>query len=122
MPAVSITPADLEPFATIDLVKAEAMVADALGVARAIAPCIFEEGFERPDAAKAVIRGAILRWNDAATGAVTTMQAGAYQKTIDSNTRRNGMFWPSEIRDLQKLCSTGGSRRAHTVDMDTAYE
>lgn len=122
MPAVTIIPADLAPFATIDEVKALAMIEDALGMARMIAPCIFEESFDRQEAAKAVIRGALLRWHDAASGAVTTMQAGPYQQVVDANTRRNGMFWPSEIRDLQRMCTTGGSRKAHTVDMDTAWQ
>lgn len=115
MPAVAITPADLAPFVDIDAAKAAAMIADALGMAKLIAPCILDEDFAHPDAAKAVIRGAILRWNDAGTGAITTRQAGPYQQVIDSNTRRNNLFWPSEITQLQDMCkSTTGD--AFTID------
>lgn len=109
MPAVSIEIGDLAPFATIPAVKAEAMVADALAMAKAVAPCILDDDFAHPDAAKAIIRGAILRWFAADTGAVTTQQAGPYQQTIDSNTRRNGMYWPSEITQLQALCGTSAA-------------
>lgn len=104
MPAVEISPDDLAPFAVIEDTKAEAMISDALGMAILIAPCIAEEDFAYPDAAKAVIRGAVLRWNDAGSGAITTKQAGPYQQVIDSNTRRNNLFWPSEISQLQSMC------------------
>jgi hypothetical protein len=116
MPAVTITPADLDPFADIDSAKAQAMIDDALGMATMVAPCILEDSFAFPDAAKAVIRGAILRWNDAGTGAITTRQAGPYQQVIDSNTRRNNLFWPSEITQLRGMCASN-SRTAYVVDM-----
>lgn len=106
MTPVAIDPSDLTPFASIDSAKAAAMIADALGMAKLIAPCIADEEFAYPDAAKAVIRGAILRWNDAGSGAITTKQAGPYQQVIDSNTRRNNLFWPSEIAQLQTMCKT----------------
>lgn len=118
MPAVTITPDDLAPFATIDSAKAEAMIADALGMAKLIAPCIDTADFAYADAAKAVIRGAVLRWNDAGTGAVTTRQAGPYQQVIDSNTRRNNLFWPSEITQLQSMCRDSSGAFA----IDTAPE
>lgn len=109
MTAVSVTPADLVPFADIPADKAAAMIADALGMAKAVAPCILQDDFAYPDAAKAIIRGAILRWFAADSGAVTTQQAGPYQQVIDSNTRRNGLYWPSEIAQLQALCGTSAS-------------
>lgn len=114
MPAVTITTDDLAPFTQIESAKAEAMIADALGMAKLLAPCITEDDFAYPDAAKAVIRGAILRWNDAGTGAITTKQAGPYQQVIDSNTRRNNLFWPSEITQLQTMCKT--SSKAFALD------
>lgn len=107
--AVSITPADLAPFAEIDPVKAQAMIDDALAMATVAAPCIRDDDFAYPDAALAIIRGAILRWNDASSGAITQQSAGPFQVTVDSNTRRNGMFWPSEIVDLGKLCAASGA-------------
>jgi hypothetical protein len=114
MPAVTISPDDLTPFADIAEAKASAMIADALGMATLIAPCITDESFAFPDAARAVIRGAILRWNDAGSGAVTTKQAGPYQQVIDANTRRNNLYWPSEITQLQTMCRT--SSEAFTLD------
>lgn len=122
MPAVTITPDDLAPFAVIDPVKAAAMIADAMAMAAQAAPCILDDGFAFGDAAKAIIRGAILRWNDAQSGAVTQQSAGPFQFTVDSNTRRNGMFWPSEIRDLRKLCASSAGRQAHVIDMDTTAD
>lgn len=112
--AVTITPADLAPFADIDEAKALEMIEDALGMAELIAPCISDYDFAHPRAAKAVIRGAILRWNDAGTGAITTKQAGPYQQVIDSNTRRNNLFWPSEITQLQAMCRS--TSEAFAVD------
>jgi len=43
--AVTLTPEDLEPFATIELAKAEAMIGDALALAAQVAPCIVEAEF-----------------------------------------------------------------------------
>ena len=115
MGAVSITPADLAPFATIAEAKALEMIEDAMGQAEWLAPCITQADFAHARAAKSVIRGAILRWNDAESGATTQKSAGPYQVTIDSNTRRNGMFWPSEIKQLQDMCRSGSSG-AFSVD------
>lgn len=106
MAAVTIQPSDLTPFADIPEAKAKEMIEDALGLATLMAPCIVSEDFAYPGAAKAVIRGAILRWNDAGSGAITTKQAGPYQQVIDSNTRRNNLFWPSEITQLQAMCKS----------------
>lgn len=117
MTPVAIEPSDLEAFAVIDEIKATAMIADAMGMAKMIAPCIVSPTFEHPDAAKAVIRGAILRWNEAGTGAITTKQAGPYQQVIDSNTRRNNLFWPSEISQLEAMCRAGST--AFSIDTNS---
>lgn len=117
MAAVAITIDDLLPFAPdIDEAKALLMIEDALATAAEVAPCILESDFTKDAAAKAIIRGAILRWNDAGTGAVTQMSAGSFQQTIDNRTTRKSMFWPTEIVDLQKLCGTARSGKAFTVD------
>ena len=105
MSAVIITPADLAPFADIDPAKAQAMIDDALALAARVAPCINDATFEYDDAAKAIIRGAILRWNDAGTGAVTQQSWGPYAQMVDTSKARRSMFWPSEITDLAGLCS-----------------
>lgn len=116
MAAVSLTPADLEPFATIPEAKALLMIEDALALAARVAPCINDPEFSFAAAAKAVIRGAILRWNDAGSGALTSEQLEDYRYVTDSRQPRRGMFWPSEIEQLQDLCRTGGPSGAYSFD------
>lgn len=122
MAAVALTNEDLAPFAVIDDAKAQAMIDDAIATAALVAPCILEDTFTQEAAAKAIIRGAILRWNEAGTGAVQSTQTnlGAFGESQSYDTRvvRRGMFWPSEIADLQKLCrdsSAGGIFAVDTV-------
>ena len=119
-----LTPEDLAPFATIDEAKAWAMIEDAEAMAVLAAPCITDPEFTGTPtlmaALKALLRGAILRWNDAGTGAVTQQGAGPFQQTIDTRTDRKGMFWPSEIAELRDLCtrfSGSGDSAAFMIDM-----
>lgn len=116
MPAVTVVPSDLSPFAAIDAVKAQAMIDDALALAARVAPCILETTFTYGTAAKAIIRGAILRWNEAGTGASTSLQAGPFGQTLDTRQTRKGMFWPSEIEQLQELCRGDALLGAFNVD------
>lgn len=116
MPAVSLTPADLTPFAAIQEDKAEAMIADALALAARIAPCILTDEFTFAAAAKAILRGAVLRWNESGTGALTQQSAGPFAQTLDTRTTRRGMFWPNEIVDLQELCKTATTSGAFSID------
>lgn len=112
MPAVELSPDDLAPFATIDAAKAAAMIEDALAMAEVIAPCIVEEDFAYAGAAKAVIRGAILRWHDSGAGAYQQQVAGPMSVTYDTRQPRRSLFWPTEIEALQKMCqdtSDGGA-------------
>ena len=97
--------ADLEPFAAIDAVKAEAMIEDAEAMALLAAPCIAAEGFAHAAALRAILRGAVLRWNEAGTGALQSQNAGIFGQTLDTRQERRGMFWPSEIVQLQGLCA-----------------
>ena len=119
MPAVTLTSADLEPFATIEVSKAEAMIDDALAIAARVAPCIVEATFEHDAAAKAVIRRAVLRWNDSGSGAVTIQQAGPFGQTLDTRQPHRSLFWPSEITDLQDLCRE--SEEVSAFSVDTAF-
>jgi hypothetical protein len=113
---VSISVADLLPFSpSIDSVKAQAMIDDALALAARVAPCINDADFAYPDAAKAIIRGAILRWDEAGTGAMQQQTAGPFGQTIDTRQQRRGMFWPSELNDLTALCSA--SSTSYTTSM-----
>jgi hypothetical protein len=107
--AVSITLADLAPFAEIPDAKAQAMIDDALALAARVAPCITDEDFSYPDAAKAIIRGAILRWHEAGTGALQAQTAGPFGVQMDTRQQRRGMFWPSEINDLTALCASSST-------------
>lgn len=117
MAAVNLAPEDLAPFADIDEAKALVMIEDAVAMAARVAPCIADDDFEHEAAAKAVIRGAILRWNEAGQGALTQQGAGPFQQSIDTRTARRGMFWPSEISDLQSMCRQD---REGAFSVDTA--
>jgi hypothetical protein len=96
---------DLAPFALIEESKAEAMIEDAEAMALLAAPCIAAVGFAHTAAVKAILRGAILRWNDAGSGALQAQTAGPFGQTLDTRQERRGMFWPSEITALQSLCA-----------------
>lgn len=127
MPAVELEVEDLQVFApSIDEAKAEAMIEDALALAEQVAPCILETDFAYPGAAKAILRGAILRWNDSGSGALSahSLTAGPYGQTQSFDTRspRRSLFFPSEITELQKLCSTSGGKRAYTITLSGTDE
>lgn len=98
-------PTDLENFATIPEGKAEDMIEDAEAMAVLVAPCITAEGFSYTAAVKAILRGAILRWNDGGSGALTQQGAGPFSQSFDTRQERKAMFWPSEIKQLQNLCA-----------------
>jgi hypothetical protein len=87
-------------------VKAEAMIDDAEAMAVLAAPCIADEDFAYTTAVRAIIRAAVLRWNDSGTGAYQAQQAGPFGVTLDTRQERRGMFQPHEIVALQNLCST----------------
>jgi hypothetical protein len=115
--AVTLTPDDLAPFAEIEVSKAMAMIEDALALAARVAPCIITAEFAYPDAAKAILRGAVLRWHEAGQGAVQHQGAGPFQQSVDTRQPRKGMFWPSEITQLQDLCRDGDlTTQAFSVD------
>lgn len=117
MAAVQLAPDDLAPFASIPDEKAQAMIEDALALAARVAPCITSETFEYAAAARAILRGAILRWHEAGTGALQQQTAGPFGQSFDNRQQRKSMFWPSEIEQLQDLCRTSTeSSGAFTVD------
>lgn len=117
MAAVAITINDLLPFApNINEAKAVAMIEDAVALAARVAPCILDPSFAHEAAAKAILRGAILRWNDSGSGAVVSQGVGPFSQTIDNRQDRRSMFWPSEITDLQELCGKPESAKAFTID------
>lgn len=108
--AVFVIVADLQVFSPdIDLVKAQGMIDDATALAVLAAPCIDDVTFTNTAAVKAILRAAILRWNEAGTGALSAQTAGPFGQTLDTRPDRKGMFWPSEIVQLQSLCASGSS-------------
>lgn len=115
-----ITPADIAPFADIDADKLAAMIDDASAMAAQAAPCIntadFQANAEKMAALKAILRAALLRWNDSGSGAVTQQAAGPFSQSIDTTRERRGMYWPSEITQLQELCSATPSGGAYAID------
>lgn len=123
MPAVTLTPSDLAPFATIEESKAHALIEDALSRAARFAPCIRDITLSEDHsfAARGVIRDAVLRKNDAGTGAVQQQTAGPFGQTLDTREPRRALFWPSEIAELQAICAehngTTVSTRAGEMDM-----
>lgn len=133
-----IGPTDLAPFATIEAGKSAAMISDAEAMAILTAPCLAGLVVVPPDetteaaairttklaAVKALLRGAILRWNDAGAGAITQETTGPFGRSIDTRQTRKSMFWPSELEQLQGICSDGASSAAFSVDIlgaDTAH-
>jgi hypothetical protein len=102
-----LTPADFDEFAsTVSTAKRQQMIDDALGLAQFHAPCITTEGFAHRAAAKAIVRGAILRWIEAGNGAAVSQQASIYAQTVDTRQPRRSMFLKTEISDLKALCRT----------------
>lgn len=114
MANVLITLADLAPFADIDEAKAKAMIADATATALRVAPCLKDTAdADTLAAAKAVLRAAILRWNDAGTGEIQQVTAGSFTVS-HGQVQRKSLFWPSEINQLQELCQ--GDSGAFAID------
>lgn len=114
-----ITPEDLEPFAEIDAPKAQAMIDDALADASRVAPCITSDDLtpEKVAQFKAVLRTAILRWNEAGSGALQQQVAGSFSITTDTRQAPRGRFWPSELDALREICRPDGAHgRAFEVD------
>jgi hypothetical protein len=108
----------LEPTDFPDLADAETLIDDAEALAMLSAPCLREqldpEGFKFR-AARAILRGAVLRWSDAGNGAIAQQTAGPFATTTTTQVRRNS-FWPSEITDLQKVCRGENTGKAYSVD------
>lgn len=118
-----LTTADLSPFATIDDDKAAAMITDAVATATIAAPCLADPTTLTPlqlAAAKAVLRSAVLRWDEAGNGAISTQAMGPFSVSLDTKQQRRQMFWPSEIADLQKICKGGSDGGAFSIDTAAA--
>ena len=97
------------------------MLAGANATAARVAPCLFD-GLPSPGQvaeAKLVLFGAIKRWAEASSGALSAEQAGPFSATVDTRQRTGYSLWPSEIERLQDICrapSAGGNDKAFTID------
>lgn len=116
-----LTPDDLKNFATIAPAKAQEMIDDAIGEAAFHAPCILDPSLDPAKRAfvKSKLRGAVLRWNEAGTGAVVTQSTMSYGQSIDTRQPRKGMFFSSEIDAFKQLCRPDDDDRgaAFSIDM-----
>lgn len=117
-----ISVADL-PAALQSAELVETMVAGANAKASRVAPCLASTdpapAADRLAEAKLVLLGAVKRWAEAGSGALQTQTAGPYGMTIDTRQRTGYNLWPSEITDLQAICS-GGSAGREVFSIDTA--
>lgn len=116
-----ITVDDLAPFAEIEAEQAEAMIADATAQAIVAAPCLGTESDldeNQTAAVRSVLRSAILRWNDAGSGAFQYEAMGPFTVSHDTRQSRRSLFWPSELAQLEAVCKavTGTTGTAFAVD------
>ena len=106
--------------ALVDPVLLDAMVAGANAKATRVAPCLAsldpEPSEDQLAEAKLILIGAVQRWVQAGTGAFSQQTAGPFSVATDTRQRSGYNLWPSEITDLQGICSTGQSAGAFSVD------
>ncbi len=116
-----LTVDDLLAFASIEEEKAEQMIGDAEALAALAAPCLFDTATALTEvqaaAVKAILRGVVLRWHDAGSGALQSQTVGPFGQMLDTRSPRRGMFWPSEISQLQDIC--GGTTTGGAFGIDT---
>lgn len=101
------------------------MVADAEALAVLAAPCLAAvPSVTQPaltdgqlSAVKAILRGAIMRWDEAGSGAMQSQTAGPFGQQLDTRQPRRSMFYPSEIAQLRDVC--GGTSPSGAFSIDT---
>jgi hypothetical protein len=64
-----------------------------------------------------VLIGAVKRWAEASSGALSSQTAGPFGQVIDTRQRTGFNLWPSEIKVLQEICSTGEIAGAFSLDV-----
>lgn len=122
---VEIQPKEILAFNdTLDADVVDILIRDGLAMARRVAPCIDDPDFQFADAAVAIIRGAVLRWAESGSGGISSQQqtAGPFGQTTSFDTRqtRRSLFFPSEIKELEALCSQS-KRKAFAFDTIPAH-
>lgn len=109
---IFLNPSDLPASTGSNLgLTVEQMIEDAEAMALLAAPCLNDGTVAltpvQVSAVRAVLRGALMRWDDAGSGAKQSVSTGPFSETIDTSVTRRGMFWPSEITNLQSVCGNG---------------
>ena len=104
------------------------MVDGANAKASRVAPCLtwLDEDVEHPAPsadqlaeAKLILIGAVRRWAETSSGALSQQAAGPFSQTVDTRQRTGYNLWPSEIEGLQEICratGSGGTGRAFEID------
>lgn len=125
MPIIVVT--DL-PQSVKDAFEADELAGIVAGLnakAERVAPCLADSlpsSDPKVAEAKLILLGTLKRWAQAGAGALTqrTQTAGPYNhsESYDTRQRTGYNLWPSEIAELQDVCSTGtDSDGAFMVDM-----
>lgn len=107
--------------------QSEEMIADMVAGANAkaarVAPCLVSTD-PSPSAgqiaeARLILLGAVKRWAQAGSGAVSQQTAGPFSMSMDTRQRAGFNLWPSEIEGLQDICKAGSDGRL-AFSIDTA--
>lgn len=102
----------------------EVWVEGANARASRVAPCLAATDpaptLDQVAEAKLILLGAVMRWSQAGAGALQSQrqEAGEFslETTFDTRQRTGFNLWPSEIKQLQDICKTGGKPKAFSVD------
>ena len=106
--------ADLSPLTKASDEALAVMIEDVEALAVDAAPCLADPAMlteAQAAAVRAVLRGAVLRWADYMTRDDRQMAAGPYSigPAPGSSGERKPLLWPTEVGQLQGVCS--GVRR-----------
>ena len=75
-----------------------------------VAPCLADSPTaDQLAEATMVLVGAVRRWTEAGSGAATQQVAGPFSVSTDTRQKTGYNLWPSEIEQLQALCSSDDS-------------
>ncbi|MDN5725163.1 MAG: hypothetical protein L0G99_04415 [Propionibacteriales bacterium] len=110
-----VTVEDLREVREIETARAEALIADAEALAVLVAPCLESDDFPHTAAAKAILRQAVLRRDDAGSGALQSQSVGPWSQTLDTRASSK-ILTADDERRLKALCPATGSGRARSID------
>lgn len=118
--AVTDLPASIQNAELVDT-----MVAGVNAKASRVAPCLVDTTTPpNPDQiaeAKLVLIGAVKRWVEAGAGALQSQTVGPFGMSVDTRQKSSGFnLWPSEIKQLQEICSNGTDNSAGAFSITPA--